>query len=208
MSTEYIWEVKAKNSPLLKKKCSHCDSNRFQCSDKFRLNAQKKNIDIWLIYRCIECSNRYNMTLFSRIRTESINKDLFKKMSENNTETAWQYAFSQEIRRKNNVEADLESVEYDIVYDEVPIKELLSLNDEMLTFKVEYPFDFNLRMSAVIRICLNLSLSKLNQLIETDSVFLNAKPLQKKHKIKDGDVVQINRQSLIAFYLATKDLNL
>ncbi len=51
------------------------------------------------------------MTLFSRIRTESVRKEIFSKMSENNTEIAWEYAFSHEIRRKNNVEADTDSVE-------------------------------------------------------------------------------------------------
>lgn len=198
MSTEYIWEINAKNSPLLKKKCNHCDSNRFQCSDKFRLNAQKKNIDIWLIYRCIECNNRYNLTVFSRIRTESIPKDLFLKMSENNCEIAWQYAFSHEVRRKNNVEADLDSVEYNIVHEEISVNEMLHLPSETLTFKINYPFDFHLRMSAVIRRCLNLSLRQLDQLIDNNAVSVNERPLQKKHKIKNGDVITINRQSLIA----------
>ncbi|MBL1220964.1 DUF1062 domain-containing protein [Chryseobacterium sp. L7] len=205
MSIEYKWEVKAKNSPLLKKKCSHCDGSRFQCSDKFRLNAQKKNIDIWLIYRCVECSSRYNMTLFSRIRTESISKELFNKMSENNTETAWEYAFSHEIRRKNNVEADLSSVEYEIEHEEIPVKEIINSTDEVITFKIKCPYDFNLRISAIIRKCLSLSLRQLDQFVENEVVFLNEKPLQKKHKVRNGDRVQINRQDLIALFLAQKE---
>jgi len=42
MRKEYIWEIKAHNTPLLKRSCSHCDSDRFYCSEKFRMNAQKK----------------------------------------------------------------------------------------------------------------------------------------------------------------------
>ncbi len=99
MSSEYIWGINAKNTPLLKKKCSHCDSDRFYCSEKFRMNAQKKYIDIWLIYRCTKCDNTYNMTIFTRTKTELINKDLFKKFSENNLEIAWKYAFS--LRNKS-----------------------------------------------------------------------------------------------------------
>jgi hypothetical protein len=108
---------KSSEYPLLKKKCNHCDSDRFQCSDKFRLNAQKKNIDVWLIYRCVKCNNRYNMTLFSRIRTESVSKDIFNRLSENDLDLAWEYAFSFETRRKNNAEADLSSVKYEIQFD-------------------------------------------------------------------------------------------
>lgn len=205
MSTTHIWEVKAKNTPLLKKKCNHCSSDRFYCSDKFRLNAQKKNIDIWLIYRCIKCSNTYNMTVFSRIRTESVSKELFNKFSENNTEIAWEYAFSQEIRRKNNVEADLESVEYEILYHNIPVEELINMHGEMISFQIQCSFDFNVRVSTVIRTCLGLSSSKLNLLLDSDTVYFNGKPLQKKYKIKNGDTVNINRQELINIYLIGKE---
>ncbi|WP_433629150.1 DUF1062 domain-containing protein [Chryseobacterium cucumeris] len=205
MNTQYIWEVKAKNTPLLKKKCNQCNSDRFQCSDKFRLNAQKKNIDIWLIYRCVKCSNTYNMTVFSRIRTESISKEIFRKFSENNVETAWQYAFSQEMRRKNNVEADWESVEYEILYPNLPVEDLMNREDESISFQIQSSFDFNMRVSTVMRICLGLSLSKLNLLLASGKVYFNNKPLQKKYKFKNGDIVDINRQELINIYLIGKE---
>lgn len=196
MSIEYIWEIKAKNTPFLKKKCNHCDSDRFQCSDKFRLNAQKKNIDIWLIYRCVKCNNRYNMTIFSRIRTESISKELFNRFSENDVDLAWEYAFSYETRRKNNVEADLDSVEYEIQFDEIPVEQMMASDSEILSFKIKCPFGFNLRLSTVIRTCLQLSSGKMNQLIDSDAIFVHERPLQKKHKVQNGDVVKIHKDTL------------
>ncbi|MDR3025103.1 DUF1062 domain-containing protein [Chryseobacterium sp.] len=205
MSTKHIWEVKAKNTPLLKKKCNHCNSDRFYCSDKFRLNAQKKNIDIWLIYRCVKCSNTYNMTVFSRIRTESVSKEFFNKFSENNTEIAWEYAFSQEIRRKNNVEADMESVEYEILYNNILVEDLIKMNSETISFQIQCSFDFNVRISTVIRTCLGLSSSKLNLLLDSGTVYFNEKPLQKKYKIKNGDRVTISKKTLIDIYLIGKE---
>ncbi|MDM1555215.1 DUF1062 domain-containing protein [Chryseobacterium indologenes] len=196
MSIEYIWEVKAQNTPLLKKKCNHCDSNRFHCSDKFRLNAQKKNIDIWLIYRCVKCSHRYNMTLFSRIRTESISKEFFNRLSENDAELAWEYAFSREVRRKNNAEADLDSVEYEIQFEELPLQKIMSSDSDVLSFRIKCPFEFNLRLSTVIRTCLNLSSGKMNQLIEADAIFVYERPLQKKHKVQNGDLIKIHKDIL------------
>lgn len=136
------------------------------------------------------------MTLFSRIRTESVSKEIFNKMSENNTEMAWEYAFSHDIRRKNNVEADPDSVEYEIRHNEIQEEEMMNPDSEMLTFKIKCPFDFNLRMSAVIRGGLNLSSAQLNRLIETDAIWLDGKPLQKKHKIKNGDIVQVHKAKL------------
>lgn len=196
MSIEYIWEVKVQNTPLLKKKCNHCDSDRFQCSDKFRLNAQKKNIDVWLIYRCVKCNNRYNMTLFSRIRTESVSKDIFNRLSENDLDLAWEYAFSFETRRKNNAEADLSSVKYEIQFDTIQVEEMIASESEILSFTIKSLFEFNLRLSTVIRTCLGLSSGKLNQLIEANAIFVHEKPLQKKHKIRNGDIVQIHKGKL------------
>lgn len=140
------------------------------------------------------------MTVFSRIRTESISKELFNKFSENNTEVAWEYAFSREIRKKNNVEAELESVEYEILHNELQIKDLMDTDTEMIVFQIQCPFDFNVRVSTVIRTCLQLSSCKLGLLLEADAVYHNEKPLQKKYKIKNGDIIKIRRQELIKTY--------
>ena len=88
METTFTWEIRVKNCPLLIKKCSHCDSDRFYCSDKFRMNAQKKNIDVWLIYRCVKCDNTCNMTLLSRTKPDLIDKKLFHSFSMNDREVA------------------------------------------------------------------------------------------------------------------------
>ncbi len=200
MSKVYLWEVNVRNTPLLKKKCNHCDSDRFYCSEKFRMNAQKKYIDIWLIYRCMMCDSTYNMTIFSRTKPESINKNLFNKFLENNKEIAWNYAFSHIISRKNNVELDFDSVEYDIKYDNISVEDILNFNSEIVTFKIKYPYNFNLKLSSVIRICLKLSANQLSKLIEAKVISVQDKHLQKKHKVKNDDIVQVNREELRSIY--------
>ena len=200
MRKEYIWEIKARNTPLLKRKCNHCDSDRFYCSDKFRMNAQKKHIDIWLIYRCKKCDNTYNMTIFSRTKPELINKDLFNNFLENNAEIAWKYAFSHEISRKNNVELDFSSVKYDIQYDNISVGDILNFNCDIVTFKIKYPFNFSLKLSSVIRMCLKLSANKLNKLIEAKVISIQGKNLQRKQKVKNEDIVQVNREKLRSIY--------
>lgn len=196
MRNENIWEVKAKNIPLLKRKCNRCDNDNFYCSEKFRINAQKKNIDIWLIYNCVKCDSTYNLTILSRTKSESINKDLFNKFSENNLGLVWEYAFSQETARRNNVKLDFESVEYNIIYENFPIEDILNSNSENVTFKIKYPYDFKLRLSAIIRICLNLSAKQLKHLLEAKVFSVEVRHLKKKHKAKNQDVVQINTKQL------------
>jgi hypothetical protein len=196
MQKEYTWAVSPNNTPLLKKSCSHCDSKQFYCSEKFRINAQKKNIDVWLIYRCVKCDSTYNLTIFSRTRPTAIDSILFNKFQNNDTELAWRYAFSEEMRRKNKVEADLATVTYVLQYDQISSDELLSLNERILTFEVDYPFDFQLRLSSLIRTCLNLSSRQLDQLITQEAIMVTRKYLQKKHKIKDKDRIEIDCKKL------------
>lgn len=200
MKNEYIWEIKVKNTPSLKRKCNHCNHNRFYCSNKFRMNSQKKNMDVWLIYRCIECDSTYNLTILSRTKPELIKTDLFTKFLENDEELSWEYAFSSEIGRKNNVEFDYSSVEYDIVHDDISINDILETDNEIVTFKIQTHFEFGLKLSTVIRHCLGLSTNLLNQMIEAEAIFTLEGYSLKKHKVKNGDVILISREKLQNVY--------
>ncbi|MGO1597146.1 MAG: DUF1062 domain-containing protein [Sphingobacterium sp.] len=160
------------------------------------MNSNKKNIDIWLIYRCVKCRKAYNMTLFSRIKSELIDKRLFNKFQENNTELAWKYAFSHDTRCRNNVESDLRSVEYEVLYDRILLEDLQNSESEFSIFKIRYPLDFSLKLAKLISTCLGLSSQKLSQLIELKAVSVHGRYLQKNHKVKNDVVVQIDNEKL------------
>lgn len=196
MRTEYIWEIEVKTTPELKRKCNHCNSDRFYCSNKFRMNAQKKNIDVWLIYRCVECDSTYNLTILSRTKPELIKKDLFTKFSGNDENLAWQYAFSAETARKNSVELDVSSVEYEIRHENLSISDILEEDEEMIAFKVQTRYEFGLKLSSVIRVCLGLSANQLARMIEAGVIFTREGYPLKKHKARDGDVILINKEKL------------
>lgn len=196
MGTEYIWEIKVKNTPALKRKCNHCNSDRFYCSHKFRMNAQKRNIDVWLIYRCAACDSTYNLTILSRTKPELIPKDLFLKFSGNDEDLAREYAFSAEIMRKNKVEPDYSSVEYEIVHENTPVSDLLEAADGTVAFKIQTRFDFGLKWPAVVRECLGLSASQFNRMVEAKAIFTPEGYPIKKHKIKNGDIILVSKEKL------------
>ena len=75
------------------------------------MNAQKKNIDVWLIYRCVKCDNTCNITLLSRTKPDLIDKVLFHSFSMNDWKAAWKYAFSAELAGRNHLKTDYDSVE-------------------------------------------------------------------------------------------------
>ncbi len=202
MKKENIWEIMPVNPPYLNKKCTRCNNNTFYCSEKFRMNAQKKNIDVWLIYRCSSCQNIYNMTIFSRTKSALLEKDLFNKFSENNKVMAWEYAFSPLIGQKNKVEIDYGTVEYQTTFEGASLEDVLNFDKSIIVIRINYPFDFNLKLSSLARSFFNISIRQLNHLIEANVISVQNNYLNKKQKVRNGDVVLIN----IARYKAVCDI--
>ena len=188
-------EVKVNNTPLLIKKCSHCDSDRFYCSDKFRMNAQKKNIDVWLIYRCVKCDNTCNLTLLSRSKPDLIDKTLFHSFSMNDKDTAWKYAFSTEMERKNNLRLDYDSVEYEVIPN-TSLEDLLNLSNEVIKIHIKCKFEFDLKLSSLIRRCFSLSANQVKRMFEDGIITITSNKPPQKHKVKDGDMILIQREGL------------
>lgn len=196
MDTTFTWEVKVKNTPLLVKKCSHCDSDRFYCSDKFRMNAQKKNIDVWLIYRCVKCDNTCNVTLLSRTKPDLIDKTLFHSFSVNDREVAWQYAFSAGIASKNNLKLDYDSVEFEVA-DHFSKEDIIHVPDERIKIQIRCEFEFNMKLLSLLKKSFRLSSTRLKLLLEQGVIsFLSGKEPQKS-KVKDGDIILIDKQHLL-----------
>lgn len=195
METTITWEVKVNNTPLLIKKCSHCDSDRFYCSDKFRMNAQKKNIDVWLIYRCVKCDNTCNLTLLSRSKPDLIDKTLFHSFSMNDKDTAWKYAFSTEMERKNNLRLDYDSVEYEVIPN-TSLEDLLNLSNEVIKIHIKCELEFDLKLSSLIRRCFSLSANQVKRMFEDGIITITSNKPPQKHKVKDGDMILIQREGL------------
>lgn len=195
METTITWEVKVKNTPLLIKKCSHCESDRFYCSDKFRMNAQKKNIDVWLIYRCVKCDNTCNLTLLSRSKPDLIDKTLFHSFSMNDKDTAWKYAFSTEMERKNNLRLDYDSVEYEVIPN-TSLEDLLNLSNEVIKIHIKCKFEFDLKLSSLIRRRFSLSANQVKRMFEDGIITISSNKPPQKHKVKDGDMILIQREGL------------
>lgn len=58
---EIQWEIVPQNLPQVTRNCPKCNEKTgFVNSGKFRINANRNHIDIWLIYQCEKCkSTRY-----------------------------------------------------------------------------------------------------------------------------------------------------
>lgn len=81
------WEIQYLSSPLVIKNCKKCGKKReYVCSKLFRVNAQRKYLDIRLIYKCSDCNSTWNMTIYSRINPKSIAPKILEGFQSNDGE--------------------------------------------------------------------------------------------------------------------------
>lgn len=77
----------------VRRHCSRCKQPRtFASSGKFRVNAQKKLIDIWLIYRCLACDQTWNHAIHERTSVRALPPDAFDAYMRNDPGLARHHA--------------------------------------------------------------------------------------------------------------------
>lgn len=73
-------------------KCARCGRKmRFVNTERFRVNANKNKLDVWLIYQCRKCRHTLNVPIFERVPSQKIPVELYEKFLENDRELAVRY---------------------------------------------------------------------------------------------------------------------
>lgn len=156
------WDIQYISPPPAIKYCKKCGKKtEYIYSKLFRINAQRKHLDIWLIYKCSDCDSTWNMTIYSRINPKSIAPEILDGFHSNNEELAKRYAMDTELIRKNGAEVGL------------PKYEILGANINFnipteLHIKSSYPS--RLKISSLLREKMNLSQNAFEQMITSGSI--------------------------------------
>ena len=92
---KFIWRVEYTSLPRVKKYCKKCGKkSEFLSSNLFRVNANQKNLDVWLIYNCSHCKTTWKQELFSRVKYNFFPQEMLEKFYENDNELAYYYSMS------------------------------------------------------------------------------------------------------------------
>ncbi|MDX8465565.1 DUF1062 domain-containing protein [Mesorhizobium sp. VK23B] len=88
------WAIAPAIAPRPLINCNRCGGIRsYRCSEKFRVNANGKRIDAWLIYRCTGCDNSWNFTILERCNRRDIEPKLLAALESNDPALARRHAF-------------------------------------------------------------------------------------------------------------------
>ncbi|MFI6500959.1 DUF1062 domain-containing protein [Nonomuraea typhae] len=67
------WAVRRTRLPLLALRCVDCRSERATTADgKFRVNANGKLLDVWLLVNCVSCDHTGKLTVHDRVPVRSL----------------------------------------------------------------------------------------------------------------------------------------
>jgi len=84
-------------------KCGHCGKKTtFVTTRRFRVNANKNKLDVWLIYRCKKCKHTLNIPIYERIAPQKIPKELYERFLDNDGELAIQYGADAALFKRKN----------------------------------------------------------------------------------------------------------
>ncbi|MEM7172802.1 MAG: DUF1062 domain-containing protein [Pseudomonadota bacterium] len=169
--------------------CRNCNDKRpFQSSQKFRLNAQGKRLDAWLIYRCLSCGTRWNRPIIERGFLYKIPGDQLQALQSNDSGLA------------NSIALDLHGLKRHtsqiVQSPEIAVKkDLLSGGPEpwnRLQIHLAVQGPATIRLDRLLATQLSLSRGQIQKWIKTTRLSLaghGSRPF--KRIAQDGSVVQL-----------------
>lgn len=96
------WNVSPVGYQLISKRCPACHGQQdFTPSGAFRVNSQKKMLDVWSIYQCVRCAYTWNISLFSRLPISKINPQLYERLIANDKSAVEAYSHDLLVLRRN-----------------------------------------------------------------------------------------------------------
>ena len=194
------WYIQPSSAPLYLRRCSKCKKVMpFYCSGKFRVNAQKRVVDVWLIYKCVKCDNTFNVDVLSRVNPELIDDEEYSSFQNNDNSAAWRYAFNPHVINKNKVKVDYSKIEYIKDGDLLSLDDILEQPEDLIVFNVNIKYDIDVSLSSIVRKNFNISAAQLEKMLSSGVATFLPPGTVKNSKINDKQSVVINKAKLKQF---------
>ncbi|SHO48661.1 DUF1062 domain-containing protein [Anaerocolumna xylanovorans] len=153
--------IQPKESYRILKNCPKCKGKSYyKNSNNFRVNANGKQIDVWLIYQCETCNNTYNLSVYERVRASALQQREYEAFLRNDKDLAFYYGTKKSIFVENRVEIDISDIPYDIVRLEEIGRE------EKEEFVIKNPYGIKVRTDRVMAEIMKISRSAVKELFQ------------------------------------------
>ncbi|MBZ9994815.1 DUF1062 domain-containing protein [Mesorhizobium sp. BH1-1-4] len=184
------WTIAPEIAPRPQINCNRCGGLKaYRCSGKFRVNANGKRIDVWLIYRCVDCDNSWKFGIFERCNRRDIEPTLLAALESNDPGLARRHAF--DIVALRNQVGRVEEFAYAAVRKQVIGETKQGATALELRLGLEVPV--SLRLDRLLASELGISRSRL-QALEGRQLLLvdpeGSKALRKP--VREGTTIRVD----------------
>lgn len=156
--------------------CSGCGTRtRFVNTKRFRVNANKSRLDVWLIYQCAACKHTLNLTIYERQRADQIPPEEYHKFLSNDEALAEEWGRNISFFMKNRAEIDEKSLTYHL--EKLRNETLQSPQEVMI---LHNPYHLKIRPERLASEVLGISRSGIKKLLEAGFLEL----LQENHDLE------------------------
>ncbi|WP_327242736.1 DUF1062 domain-containing protein [Streptomyces sp. NBC_01320] len=100
------WVVMPTCLPTVLRRCHACASERFRANGKFRVNANHKLLDAWLLVLCTACGDTVKLTVLERMNVRSVRPELLDRLHGNDPGLAAELLQDPVVRRRNRIALD------------------------------------------------------------------------------------------------------
>ncbi|GAA2634166.1 DUF1062 domain-containing protein [Streptomyces vastus] len=100
------WVVMPTCLPTVLRRCHACASERFRPNGKFRVNANHKLLDAWLLVLCTACGDTAKLTVLERMNVRSVRPELLDRMHDNDPGLAAELIQDPVVQRRSRIALD------------------------------------------------------------------------------------------------------
>lgn len=83
-----------------------CASERFRANGKFRVNANHKLLDAWLLVLCTSCGETAKLTVLERVNVRSVRPELLDRLHANDFGLTAELLQDPVVQRRNRIALD------------------------------------------------------------------------------------------------------
>jgi hypothetical protein len=100
------WLVRPSDFPTIQRRCRRCPSTQYQTEGRFRINANHKLLDVWLLARCVQCDETVKLTVLERVHVRSMDRTILDGFHHNDPALAATLLADPQLAHRNDVVLD------------------------------------------------------------------------------------------------------
>jgi hypothetical protein len=153
------WLVCPTGLPLIRRRCLSCPSAQYRAHGKFRVNANHKLLDVWLLALCVGCGETVKLTVLERVNVRAIDPSVLTRFHDNDLELAAKLLPDPGLLRRNGVTLDWDGA-WTLQKTTVDVSEA-----EVIDTSVRFVRRIPIRLTSLLSAGLDVSRTEVRRLV-------------------------------------------